>query len=202
MSQSTLIDSRTLVTAADLTTALASPYNVALGTDVSFQVSASVTAQAAAVVPSASISGNIFTKTAHGLVTGTVGQMTTSNTLPTPLVVLTNYYVIRLTANTFSLASSLVNASAGTAITLSDAGVGNQTFTPTAVTGVLTLQQSADGVTYFDVSGATVTINGAESELWVVSPITTQYYRTLFTPTAGVVNYTVLVNLFNRGYSL
>jgi len=198
MSQSTLIDNSTLVAVTNQTGSTSAVYNVALGTDVSFQSTYSVTSQSAAVVPSASISGNVFTKNDHGLVTGVVGQMTTSNTLPTPLVVLTNYYVIRLTANTFSLASSLANAQAGTPLTLSDAGTGNQTFTPTSASGVYKLQQSCDGVTYFDVSGDTVTISGSGTVLWAISPVTTQYYKLLFTPTSGVINITTLVNLFCR----
>lgn len=203
MSLSTLIDNSTLQSVTDNTsTVTMTAYSVALGTDVSFQIAGSLTAQVAAVVPSASISGNVFTKTAHGLVTGTVGQFTTSDTLPTGIVAVTNYWIIRLTANTFSVGSSLANAQAGTAVVLSDAGVGNQTFTPTSGSGVIKLQQSCNGTTWFDVSGDSLTINGAVSALWAISPVTTQYYRTLFTPTSGVVNFTTLVNLFNRGYSL
>lgn len=86
------------------------------------------TAAADLVVPSASISGNVLTLTAHGLVTGQLCRASTSSALPTGLAVDTNYWAIALTANTFSLASSLVNAIALTPITLSTAGVGNQTI--------------------------------------------------------------------------
>lgn len=165
---------------------------------LSMSTTYSVTTQSAAVVPSASISGNVFTKTAHGLVTGVVGQMTTSSALPTPLVVSTNYYVIRLTANTFSLASSLANALAGTAITLSDAGTGNQTFTPTTASGTLALYESVDGTNFVAVSGDTVTITGSSTTIWHVSPVFSRYMKVLFTPTSGAINFTVTMNARNN----
>lgn len=43
----------------------------------------------------------------------------------------TTYYLIRITATTFQLATSVANANAGTAITLSSNGTGAQTFTIT-----------------------------------------------------------------------
>jgi microcystin-dependent protein len=43
----------------------------------------------------------------------------------------TTYYLIRVTATTFQLATSVANANAGTAITLSSNGTGAQTFTIT-----------------------------------------------------------------------
>ena len=43
----------------------------------------------------------------------------------------TTYYIIRVTATTFSLATSIANANAGTVITLSSDGTGAQTFTAT-----------------------------------------------------------------------
>jgi microcystin-dependent protein len=43
----------------------------------------------------------------------------------------TTYYVVRVTATTFSLATSVANANAGTVITLSSDGTGAQTFTAT-----------------------------------------------------------------------
>jgi hypothetical protein len=76
---------------------------------------------------------NIFTSAAHGYTTGTVGQFSTSDTLPDGLVAETDYYIISLSANTFAVASSAANAQAGTKIDLADTGTGNQTFTPTTL---------------------------------------------------------------------
>lgn len=75
-------------------------------------------------------SGNILTATAHGFLTGDRVRVSTSAAdLPAGLSVDTTYYVIKLTANTFSLATTDANATAGTAITLSDAGTGTHTVT-------------------------------------------------------------------------
>ena len=111
MSQSTLIDSSTLISKTNQTTSTSAVYNVALGTDVTFQVSGS-------------------------------------------------------------------QVSSGT--------------------GTLKLQQSCDDVTYFDVSGDSLTINGTVTALWVQSPVTTQYYKVVYTASSGGTNFTVLVNLFCR----
>lgn len=71
--------------------------------------------------------------TGHGLVTGTVGQVTTSGVLPTGISAATNYYVIRVDANSFRLATSLALANAGTAMAIGADGSGTHTFTPTTV---------------------------------------------------------------------
>ena len=71
--------------------------------------------------------------TGHGLVTGTVGQVTTTGSLPTGITALTNYYVIRVDANSFRLATSLALAIAGTAMPIGADGSGVHTFTPTTV---------------------------------------------------------------------
>lgn len=64
-----------------------------------------------------------ITSTAHGYTTGTgpVQLTITSDALPTGLAVLTDYWVIRIDANDFQLATSRANALAGTAIDLTDA---------------------------------------------------------------------------------
>lgn len=109
---------------------------------------------AAVVVASAAIvfATGVWTSVANGFSTGLKVRLTTSSALPTPLLVATDYFVIRVSADTFKLASSLVNAQAGTAITLSDAGTGNQTVTPTAIAGgTIGLEQSNN---YNPITGA------------------------------------------------
>ncbi len=78
-------------------------------------------------------SGNLL-ETAHGFVTGDVGRMTTSSALPTGFATSTDYFVIKVSADIYKLASSLANAQAGVAIIPSTTGTGNQTFTLTANT--------------------------------------------------------------------
>lgn len=72
---------------------------------------------------------DVFTAVGHGFVTGMRVHVEATTTIPGPLVVRTSYYVIRLGADTFKLASSQANAYAGTALGINDAGVGVVTVT-------------------------------------------------------------------------
>jgi hypothetical protein len=70
-------------------------------------------------------STNIFTTaTAHGLFNNEIITLLTSTTLPSPLAVLTNYYVIVLSPTTFQLALTRN----GAAIDITDTGTGTQTL--------------------------------------------------------------------------
>lgn len=62
--------------------------------------------------------------------TGTPVEVSTTGTLPAPLVVSTTYFVINISATTIKLAASLVDALAGTEITLTSDGTGVHTITP------------------------------------------------------------------------
>jgi len=71
-----------------------------------------------------------WTSTANipsNVLTGTRVRLTTTTTLPAGLSLATDYYVIRLSDTTFSLATSFANAVAGTAINITDAGTGTHT---------------------------------------------------------------------------
>lgn len=59
----------------------------------------------------------VVTLNAHGLYTGDSIFLTTTGALPTGLSVNTLYYVVKVDANTFNLATSRANAYAGTKIT-------------------------------------------------------------------------------------
>lgn len=92
-----------------------------------------------------------ITSTAHGFYTGQKGQFTTSSALPGGLSTSTDYFIIKIDANTYAVASSLVNANAGTAINLTTQGTGNHTFTPTAIAGgTIKGQRSNDAVVWYD----------------------------------------------------
>lgn len=100
---------------------------------------------------------NICTAAAHGYVTGLKVQVSNSGgALPGGLSGATDYFVIYLSANTFSLAESLVNANAGTAVDITDAGSGTQTITPTAIAGASVKLQ---GCTDNEVSSSSVFID-------------------------------------------
>lgn len=71
---------------------------------------------------------NEFASTAHGLITGDMILVTQDNTLPTGLTTATNYWVIKVDADTFKLASSYANAIAGTAVAISDDGTGANSY--------------------------------------------------------------------------
>lgn len=74
---------------------------------------------------SINITFDTITSTAHGLVTGDIATwVLSSGGLPAPFLVLTNYYVIKLTADSLSLATNLANAIAGTAINITTIGSG------------------------------------------------------------------------------
>lgn len=62
--------------------------------------------------------------TAHGFATGDSVRLTTSGTLPAPLAIDTDYFIIRTNANSFQLAASLSEAFAGTNITITSAAGG------------------------------------------------------------------------------
>jgi len=100
--------------------------------------------------------GTVIAEAAHGFVTGLKVQVTTADTLPTGITALTDYYVIVLTAGTYSLASSYANALAGTPIVVTDQGVGVQTVTPVALDATVKLEKSIDRAAFFDVAAATV----------------------------------------------
>lgn len=71
-----------------------------------------------------------WTSTANipsNVLTGTEVRLTTTTTLPAGLALATDYYVIKLSDTTFSLATSYANAVAGTAINITDAGTGTHT---------------------------------------------------------------------------
>jgi hypothetical protein len=72
----------------------------------------------------------------HNLATGMLIQMTAGTSLPTGLSATTNYWVIVTSPTTFKLATTRANALAGTAIDITDAGVGTLTVITIATTGV------------------------------------------------------------------
>lgn len=136
---------------------------------------------------------DICTKATHGYKTGLKVQLTTTVTLPGGLALATDYFVIALTANTFSLASSLVLAQAGTAIDITDTGTGVHTITPTALAGAsIKLQGSMDNTTFVDLpikaSGdatKSANITATASVFLGETDLAVNWVRTYVTLTAG-----------------
>lgn len=82
-------------------------------------------------------STDIFTKSSHGFVTGTKVRVSNSGgALPTGLAAATDYYVIKIDANTFYLAASRsASANPLAFIDITSNGTGTNTVTPQAVAG-------------------------------------------------------------------
>lgn len=78
----------------------------------------------------ATVSGNTFTCTNHIFSTGSLVYISSTDTLPSPLVDTRPYWVIKLSANTFQVAASRPNAYSGIPVTLTTSGTG--TITPSA----------------------------------------------------------------------
>ena len=74
-------------------------------------------------------SPGVVSWTAHGLNTGDRLQLTTTGALPTGLSASTTYWVVKVDANSFSLATTLANAAAGTKINTSGSQSGTHTVT-------------------------------------------------------------------------
>jgi hypothetical protein len=104
----------------------------------------------------------LITATAHSLVTGdSVIYDNTNGTNITGLVDGTTYYVIRLSASTFKLATTLPNAVAGTAINITGRGTGStHTFFTDKVVKI-TLTNAGDG--YHVVPDVTILTDAAGS---------------------------------------
>jgi hypothetical protein len=101
----------------------------------------------------------VVTWTSHGLSTGTPVFFTTTGALPTGITASTTYYVIAVDASTFRIATSLVNALAGTAINTSGTQSGTQTGNRNAITQALSVQ-SVTGVS--NRPGADMLITGSQ----------------------------------------
>jgi hypothetical protein len=151
---------------------------------------------AATAILAANITANTLPIAAHGYITGTKVALTTTTTLPGGTSA-TDYWIIKVSAGVVSLATSLANAVAGTAVDITDAGVGTHTLTPVASgSNVFKLQKSLDQSNWIDVSSATVTIaTSTSSTMFEVASPSYRYLKLLYTPSAGQVNLETFVNL-------
>lgn len=150
-------------------------YGLTLNIDVNTPAAATFTAAAS----------DVCTAVAHGFTTGLKVQVSTTTTLPAGLAAVTDYFVIALDADTFKLASSLVNALAGTAVDITDAGTGTHTVTPAALAGgTYQLKVSIDGLNYVPLAAATNITADAEVFADEVDPLY-NWVKVVYTLTAG-----------------
>lgn len=143
---------------------------------------------------------NTVTIAAHGYVTGLKVTLTTDDTLPTPLLTATDYFIIRVSANVIKFATSLANALAGTAVDLTDAGVGTQTITPTALAGcAIKLQKNDEPSTatpiWVDVPSSSQACPSLPGQLtWALADMGMVSLRGVVTLTAGDVTVSLRLN--------
>lgn len=182
-------------TAVDASVAASALISVAItGTGSNAQVTAAAAPLAGGVASEVDVTENSLTIPSHGLTLGLKGQLTSTGTLPTGYSTATDYFVIVVDSNTIKLATSLVNAQAGTAVDISSQGSSGavNTFTPTALAGgSVKLQKSNDGTNWTDEGNATnITSTGL---IWLekVNP-TSIYMRLYYTLTAGTLNISTL----------
>jgi hypothetical protein len=124
--------------------------------------------------------------------TGLKVRLTTATTLPAGLALATDYFVIKVSAGVFKLAASLVDALAGTAVDVTDAGTGAHTVTPVALSASTKLQKSNDGTNWVDLHDDEVlggsnsqTISADGAVVWIIPDAGWRYVRQSVTLTAG-----------------
>lgn len=152
-------------TAYDLSAAAVALATVSItGTPSNAQAAATIASLASGSATDINLTTNVFTKVAHGFVTGLKVQVTTSTTLPTGISGSTDYFIVKVDADTFKLSDTLAHALAGTnIIDVTTYGAGNQTFTPVAIAGgSIKLQKSNDGTNWSDEGSASnITVTAA-----------------------------------------
>lgn len=81
-----------------------------------------------------SIADNAITELTHAFVTGDGPvRFTTTTTIPAGIVAGTDYWIVRVDADTFKIATSYDNAVLGTVVDITSQGVGTHTCTPQAM---------------------------------------------------------------------
>jgi hypothetical protein len=120
--------------AANLTWNLSSPTGTGTAGQLAIASSFSSPAAAATTVTMTIAAPAVITHTAHGFVTGQPVVFTTTGALPTGITAGTTYYVVSIagSTNTYSVATTVANAIAGTRVTTSGSQSGTHTCTTTA----------------------------------------------------------------------
>ena len=171
--------------------------------DLTHMMVADVTAVVTGNNPSAQtftvIAANAAAVPAHGFLQGVLVQVSNPGTLPTGLAALTNYYIIVVDADHVEFASSQANALAGTAIAVTDSGVGTTTITPVAaLTGAIKLQKNNEPTTltpvWIDVPSSSTAFTAAANLNWAITDIGFLSLRAVVTTTSGTVLVSVRVN--------
>jgi hypothetical protein len=124
-------------TAIDITTTGTGSMRALTGITAGFQVTTG----------NISTGSDNLTITGHGLTTGSRIRLTTSGAVPSGTSAYTDYYAIVDDANTIRLATSTVNASAGTAIDLTSVGSGVLDVSVLGGSGISAFNAATDEIT-------------------------------------------------------
>ena len=106
-------------------------YRVTSVTTITAQATTNTLSQSATFTADDTTDICTYTSTTNfpsNILTGTRVRLTTTTTLPAPLALATDYYVVRVSDSTFKLATTYANAVAGTVINITDAGTGTHTI--------------------------------------------------------------------------
>jgi len=116
---------------------------------------------------------------AHGLETGD-GAALVSNAgggLPAPLAAATDYYVIKVDADNFKLATTLANAYAGVAIDITTNGTGVQTLSEKLSGPTVATQRGIAGQFLYTATQPETSHTFAESQVVIDGPVGSGYER-------------------------
>jgi hypothetical protein len=125
--------------------------------------------------------------TAHGFITGTLVALTNSGgALPTGLSA-TNYYVIKISADSLKLAATKADALAGTAVDITAAaGGGTHTLTPSSTIANASAQiQASNDQSNAVAVGSSQNLTAAGSLLFEDADVSYRWVRLAITSTGG-----------------
>lgn len=192
-----------LTEAVDSTTV---PVNVQTADRFAIQVNATDATPGAKSFVAANVTpaSDSITITAHGFVTGLKAALSGTN-LPGGLSA-TNYWIIKIDANTIKLATSYANAVAGTVVDITSAGTTSDAALTPASFGSATIgiKASLDGVNFFAfATPKTFTITGTGNQYLDCGQITYPYIQIYYTAqVAGALTATVLGYFVNTQVSV
>lgn len=158
-----------------------------------FSIQAKWTVPAAIVFAPTAITvlAKTITKASHGLITGSMVRMTTATTLPAGITgATTDYFVVKVDANTIKLSDTKAHALAGTDIVdFVDQGTGNHTLTVTTLNISIQPQISNDPDTVGWISYGSATVATAAGNVSWDIPTDSKWCRLAITWTAGQVTF-------------
>lgn len=141
------------------------------------------------------VTANTLAIPTHGYTTGFKIRLTTTGTLPAPLALATDYFVIKIDASTIQLATSLALALAGTPVNITNQGDSGSVNTVTGVAlagATVTFQKSNDETNWLDVQAAT-SIAADGSVMIEQANVSYRYFKCVKALTAGQVDLKALV---------